>query len=45
MPNSTQPLAPCYPVFYVLGELASLLVVADAHPLCPWFANKCPTLC
>ncbi len=45
MPNSTQPLAPCYPVFTYLGN--QLLCSWWRIPIhsCPWSANNCPTLC
>jgi hypothetical protein len=38
----TQPLAPCHPLFYLLGEPAFLLVVQKPIHYCPWFANNCP---
>jgi hypothetical protein len=39
------PFTPFHPYFYLLGELASLLVVRIPIHSCPWSANNCPTLC
>ncbi len=38
----TQPLAPCLPLFYLLGEPAFLLVVRIPIHSYPWFDNYCP---
>ncbi len=40
-PTSCSLLSP----IYLLGELASLLVVRMPIDSCPWSANNCPTLC
>ncbi len=36
---------PFYPFYYLLGELASLLVARIPIHSCPWSANNCHTLC
>jgi hypothetical protein len=45
MPNSIQPLAPCYPMFtYLENQLLCTWRRIPIHS-CPWSVNNCPTLC
>jgi hypothetical protein len=39
---STQPLVPCFPVFYLLGEPASLLMVRIPIHSCPGLLTTAP---
>jgi hypothetical protein len=42
MPILTRPFLAFLPLYYLLGELASLLVVQIPIHSCPWSANNCP---